>query len=69
MFIEVGKRVKVHDILRGIVVQSGNDAAIAMAEAIAGSEEAFAELMTARAHSGDGTSVPQRDRLARSTKV
>jgi D-alanyl-D-alanine carboxypeptidase (penicillin-binding protein 5/6) len=49
MFIRVGDRVSVSDILRGIIVQSGNDAAIAMAEAIAGSEEAFAELMTAKA--------------------
>lgn len=49
MFIKVGDRVAVSDILRGIIVQSGNDAAIAMAEAIAGSEEAFAELMTAKA--------------------
>lgn len=49
MFIRVGDRVAVGDILRGIIVQSGNDAAIAMAEAIAGSEETFAELMTAKA--------------------
>jgi len=49
MFIEVGNRVTVSDLLRGIIVQSGNDAAIAMAEAIAGSEEAFAELMTSKA--------------------
>jgi len=46
MFVEVNSRVKVEDILRGIVVQSGNDAAIAMAEALEGSEEAFAEEMT-----------------------
>jgi D-alanyl-D-alanine carboxypeptidase (penicillin-binding protein 5/6) len=49
MFVEVGTRVKVSDILRGIIVQSGNDAAIALAEAIAGTEAAFAELMTERA--------------------
>lgn len=49
MFVEVGSRVSVHDILRGIIVQSGNDAAIALAEAIAGTEEAFAELMTEEA--------------------
>ncbi|MDF1792985.1 MAG: D-alanyl-D-alanine carboxypeptidase [Thalassobaculaceae bacterium] len=49
MFVEVGSRVTVHDILRGIIVQSGNDASIALAEAIAGTEEAFAELMTEKA--------------------
>lgn len=49
MFVEIGSRVTVHDILRGIIVQSGNDAAIALAEAIAGTEEAFAELMTEEA--------------------
>lgn len=49
MFIEVGSRVSVSDILRGIIVQSGNDAAIALAEAVAGTEEAFAELMTEKA--------------------
>jgi serine-type D-Ala-D-Ala carboxypeptidase (penicillin-binding protein 5/6) len=45
MFIEVGKRVSMIDLLRGIIVQSGNDAAVAIAEHIAGSEEVFAQLM------------------------
>ncbi len=49
MFIEVGKRIKVEDLIRGIVVQSGNDASIAVAEGLAGSEAAFAELMTKKA--------------------
>lgn len=49
MFVEIGSRVTVHDILRGIIVQSGNDAAIALAEAIAGTEEAFGEMMTEKA--------------------
>lgn len=49
MFVEVGKRVRVEDLLRGVIVQSGNDACIVLAEGIAGSEEAFAELMNARA--------------------
>ena len=48
MFLEVGKRVRVDDLLRGIIVLSGNDACIVVAEALAGSEEAFAEDMTAR---------------------
>ncbi|WP_339844979.1 D-alanyl-D-alanine carboxypeptidase family protein [uncultured Halopseudomonas sp.] len=49
MFIEVGNRVPVIDLLRGIIIQSGNDASIAMAEHIAGSEEAFADLMNSHA--------------------
>ena len=42
MFVEVGERVKVEDLIRGIIIQSGNDACVTMAEAIAGSEEEFA---------------------------
>lgn len=49
MFVQVNSRVKVEDLIRGIVVQSGNDACIVVAEALAGSEEAFAEQMTKRA--------------------
>lgn len=49
MFIEVGTRVSVSDLMHGIVVQSGNDACVAMAEHIAGSEEAFASMMNAHA--------------------
>jgi D-alanyl-D-alanine carboxypeptidase (penicillin-binding protein 5/6) len=45
MFIEVGKRVSVEDLLLGIIVQSGNDASIALAEYVAGSESVFAEVM------------------------
>jgi D-alanyl-D-alanine carboxypeptidase (penicillin-binding protein 5/6) len=44
-FVEVGKQVSVRDLLFGIVVQSGNDAAIAIAEGIAGTEDGFAEEM------------------------
>lgn len=50
MFIEVGTRVTAHDLLQGVIVQSGNDATVALAEGLAGSEEAFADLMTERAH-------------------
>ena len=46
MFVEVGKRVSVRDLLRGIIVQSGNDATIVVAEGLSGDEEAFAEEMT-----------------------
>ena len=49
MFVEVGKRVRVEDLIRGIVVQSGNDAAIVVAEGLSGSEEAFAREMTIKA--------------------
>lgn len=45
MFVRVGTQVKVDDLLKGMVIQSGNDAAIALAEHIAGSEEAFANMM------------------------
>jgi len=45
MFIEVGKQVKVEDLLQGIIIQSGNDASIALAEHIAGGEDTFAQLM------------------------
>jgi len=46
MFLEPGKRVRVEDLIRGIAIQSGNDACIVVAEALSGSEEAFAAEMT-----------------------
>ena len=49
MFVEVDKRVRVEDLVRGIVVQSGNDACIVVAEAMSGSESAFADAMNRRA--------------------
>lgn len=45
MFVEVGKEIKVEDLIRGVIIQSGNDATIVLAEGIAGTEEAFAEAM------------------------
>ena len=48
-FIKVGSKVSVNDLLRGVIVQSGNDAAVALAEWIAGSEAAFSELMNKQA--------------------
>ncbi len=45
MFIEVGKKVSLEDLLKGMIIQSGNDASVALAEHIAGSEETFANLM------------------------
>jgi len=49
MFAQAGSQVRVDDLLRGLVVASGNDAAIALAERVAGTEEAFAALMNQRA--------------------
>ncbi len=49
MFIQVGTKVKVEDLIRGVIVQSGNDASIALAEGIAGTEGAFVDAMNARA--------------------
>jgi serine-type D-Ala-D-Ala carboxypeptidase (penicillin-binding protein 5/6) len=48
-FIELGKPVSVQDLILGMIVQSGNDATIALAERIAGTEETFAQLMNANA--------------------
>lgn len=48
MFLEVGTRASVHELLQGIIVQSGNDACVVIAEALSGSEEAFAERLTKR---------------------
>ncbi len=66
MFVEVGKQVSVDDLFHGIIIQSGNDASIALAEQIAGSEEAFTSLMNAEAqrlgmrntHFVDATGLP-----------
>ncbi len=49
MFVEVGKEVPVQDLLRGLIIQSGNDASVALAEHIAGSESAFAGYMNHQA--------------------
>lgn len=48
MFVKVGDRVRVEDLLRGIIVQSGNDACIVVAEGLAASEASFADEMTRR---------------------
>ncbi|MCY4343865.1 MAG: D-alanyl-D-alanine carboxypeptidase, partial [Gammaproteobacteria bacterium] len=49
MFIQEGTEVSVEDLLRGIIIQSGNDASVALAEHIAGSEAAFADMMNRQA--------------------
>ncbi|MER2607055.1 MAG: D-alanyl-D-alanine carboxypeptidase family protein [Siculibacillus sp.] len=71
MFAPVHSKVKVSDLFQGIMVQSANDGAIALAEGIAGSETAFAELMNARAaelgmkHTrfGNPTGLPHPDNV------
>ena len=49
MFVEVNQRVKIEDLLKGVIIQSGNDASVALAEHVAGSEETFAEMMNQHA--------------------
>jgi D-alanyl-D-alanine carboxypeptidase (penicillin-binding protein 5/6) len=69
MFVEVGKRVKLEDLLKGMIIQSGNDACVALAEHIAGSEATFAELMNSHAsrlgmthtHFVNSTGLPHED--------
>ncbi len=45
MYLNVGSKVPVHELLKGLIIQSGNDAAVALAEHVAGSEDAFVSLM------------------------
>jgi D-alanyl-D-alanine carboxypeptidase (penicillin-binding protein 5/6) len=69
MFIEVGKRVAVKDLLMGMIVQSGNDASVALAEHVAGTESVFAEVMNRYAsalgmqdsHFTNATGLPHED--------
>ena len=69
MFVEVGKRVKVKDLIMGMIIQSGNDACVALAEHIAGSEATFADLMNSHAlrlgmqhtHFVNSTGLPDDD--------
>ena len=49
MFVEAGTKVKVEDLIQGIIVQSGNDACVVVAEGLAGTEATFAEQMTRKA--------------------
>jgi D-alanyl-D-alanine carboxypeptidase (penicillin-binding protein 5/6) len=69
MFIEVGKQISVQDLVLGMIVQSGNDASVALAEQIAGAESVFAELMNqyaqqigmASSHFMNSTGLPHDD--------
>lgn len=71
MFVQVGSAVKVEDLIKGIIIQSGNDASIAMAEHIAGSEQVFADLMNQYAkllgmqnsHFVNATGLPDKDHV------
>lgn len=51
MFVQVGSQVPVEDLIKGMIVQSGNDACVVLAEAVAGSEEAFVDRMNEKAQS------------------
>lgn len=69
MFIEVGSRVPVRELLLGMIVQSGNDASVALAEHVAGSEAVFTEIMNQQAtrlglsgtHFKNATGLPHED--------
>jgi len=69
MFIEVAKKVSIQDLLLGMIVQSGNDASVALAEHLAGTEAAFADLMNQNAqllgmtasHFMNATGLPNDD--------
>ncbi len=69
MFIEVGKKVSVRDLIKGMIIQSGNDATVALAEHIAGSEDVFVQLMNqwarklgmAHTHFTNATGLPDPD--------
>ena len=71
MFIEVDKRVSILDLLKGIIIQSGNDAAVAIAEYVGGTEDGFVDLMNAYATSlgmnntlfMNSTGLPDEDHL------
>ena len=49
MFVEVGKQIGMEDLLKGMIIQSGNDASIALAEHVGGSEQVFSDLMNSNA--------------------
>ncbi len=69
MFVEVGHRVSVEELLKGVIIQSGNDASVALAEHVGGSEEVFADLMNdvanhlgmSNTHYTNATGLPHPD--------
>ena len=50
MFVPIGGRISIDDLLKGVIIQSGNDACLVLAEGLAGSEESFVELMNQKAN-------------------
>ena len=77
MFIKEGTQVKLDDLLKGIIIQSGNDASVAVAEHIAGSESAFADLMNQHAkllgmnntHFANATGLPAEGHFSTATDL
>jgi D-alanyl-D-alanine carboxypeptidase (penicillin-binding protein 5/6) len=77
MFIEVGTRVTVEDLLQGMIVQSGNDASVAIAEYLAGTEATFAELMNQYAaelgmlntHYQNSTGLPSKNHFTSAADI
>jgi len=77
MFIEVGKQIPVEKLLKGMVIQSGNDASIALAEHVAGTEATFAELMNRHAqalglkdtHFVNSTGLPHADHYTTASDI
>lgn len=77
MFIEVGTRVPVKDLLPGMIVQSGNDASVALAEYVAGTEESFAQVMNQLAaelgmtntNYRNSTGLPDEDHYTSATDI
>ncbi|MBT8113047.1 MAG: D-alanyl-D-alanine carboxypeptidase [Gammaproteobacteria bacterium] len=69
MFVEVGDKIKLEHLMLGLIIQSGNDASIALAEHVAGTEQAFADVMNAQAkrigmkdsHFVNATGLPDTD--------
>ncbi|MEI6541912.1 MAG: D-alanyl-D-alanine carboxypeptidase family protein [Methylococcales bacterium] len=49
MFVELGNQVKIEDLLKGVIIQSGNDASVALAEHVGGNEDTFADMMNQHA--------------------
>ena len=77
MFIEVGKKVRIDELLHGIITSSGNDASVAMAEHISGNEETFAIYMNQMAESlgmtntnyANSTGLPDEDLYTTATDI
>lgn len=77
MFVEVGNRVTVEDLLRGMIIQSGNDASVALAEHVAGDEATFAQIMNQQAaelgmddtHYTNATGWPNPEQLTTASDI